>query len=132
MIVGVPKEIKDNEYRVSMVPAGVKVLVNAGHQVLVEKSAGVGSGLPDEDYARAGASLVGLAEEVFARADMIVKVKEPLPQEWPLLRKRQILFTYLHLAPLPDLTKELLAREVTGIAYETMEDGDGSLPLLTQ
>src|SRR5437867_355714 len=131
MIIGVPKEIKDNEYRVSMVPAGVKVLAGAGHRVLVQKGAGIGSGLPDEEYARVGAELRGEAEGVFAEADMIVKVKEPQPSECRMLRKRQILFTYLHLAPLPELTRELLEREITGIAYETIEAADGSLPLLT-
>ena len=130
MIVGVPREIKDNEYRVSVAPAGVKVLVTAGNRVLVEKDAGGPSGHPDEQYVRAGATIRDRAEDVFAEADMIVKVKEPQPTERSLLRKRQILFTYLHLAPVPDLTKALLAREVTGIAYETIEDEDGGLPLL--
>ena len=131
MIVGVPREIKDNEYRVSMVPAGVKVLADSGHRVLIQKGAGLGSGLPDEAYVRAGAELLAEPEELFAKADMIVKVKEPQPSECNRLRKRQILFTYLHLAPLPELTRELLSREVTGVAYETIEAPDGSLPLLT-
>jgi alanine dehydrogenase len=131
MIVGVPKEIKDNEYRVSMVPAGVKVLVDAGHEVLFEKGAGIGSGLTDDAYGRAGAALIEGPDEVFGRADMIVKVKEPQPAECRRLRRSQILFTYLHLAPLPELTRELLEREVTGIAYETIEEQDGALPLLT-
>ena len=131
MIIGVPKEIKDNEYRVSMVPAGVKVLTDSSHRVIVQKGAGEGSGLPDDAYARAGAEIVETAEEVFAKSDMIVKVKEPQASECKLLKRRQILFTYLHLAPLPDLTRALLEREVTGIAYETIEAADGSLPLLT-
>lgn len=131
MIVGVPSETKDNEYRVSMVPAGVKVLTDASHRVVVQKGAGVGSGLSDDMYARAGAEMVDGAAEVFSRADMIVKVKEPQPDECRILERGQILFTYLHLAPLPDLTRILLEREITGIAYETIVAEDGTLPLLT-
>jgi alanine dehydrogenase len=116
MIVGVPKEIKNHEYRVAMVPAGVKSLVEDGHIVLVQTSAGEGSGISDAEYAAAGAQIRPAAEAVFGEADMIVKVKEPLPQEYPLLRKDQVLFTYLHLAPAPELTKALLERGVIGIA----------------
>ena len=103
MIVGVPKEIKVREYRVGMVPGAVKALVDAGHQVLVESGAGVGSGLPDADYARAGAQLIASADEVWKRAEMIFKVKEPLPEEYPRMREGQILYTYLHLAAVPAL-----------------------------
>ncbi len=131
MIVGIPKEVKNHEYRVAMVPAGVKSLVEAGHAVLVQASAGEGSGISDAEYAGAGALIRPTAEAVYAEADMIVKVKEPLPQEYPLLRKDQILFTYLHLAPAPELTKALLDRGVIGIAYETVQLDNGSLPLLT-
>ena len=131
MIVGVPKEVKNHEYRVAMVPAGAKSLVADGHTVIVETSAGVGSGISDDEYVGAGALIRPTAEAVFAEADMIVKVKEPLPQEYPLLRRDQILFTYLHLAPAPELTRALLERGVVGIAYETVQLENGSLPLLT-
>jgi alanine dehydrogenase len=131
MIVGVPKEVKNHEYRVAMVPAGVKSLVEDGHSVLIQASAGEGSGISDAEYAGAGAQIRPTAEAVYAEADMIVKVKEPLAQEYPLLRKDQILFTYLHLAPAPELTKALLDRGVIGIAYETVQLDNGSLPLLT-
>lgn len=131
MIIGVPKEVKNHEYRVAMVPAGVKSLVADGHTVIVEASAGVGSGISDEEYVGAGARIGSNAEAVFAEAEMIVKVKEPLPQEYPLLRRDQILFTYLHLAPAPELTRALLERGVVGIAYETVQLDNGSLPLLT-
>jgi alanine dehydrogenase len=130
MIVGVPKEIKNHEYRVAMVPAGVGSLVADGHTVIIETSAGEGSGISDAEYLAAGAQIRLTAEAVFAEADMIVKVKEPLPQECALLREGQILFTYLHLAPAPELTKALLARKVVGIAYETVQLPSGSLPLL--
>lgn len=131
MIVGVPKEVKNHEYRVAMVPAGVKSLVADGHVVLVEAAAGEGSGISDAEYAAAGAQIRPTAEAVYAEAEMIVKVKEPLPQEYPLLRKDQILFTYLHLAPAPQLTKALLDCGVIGIAYETVQLANGALPLLT-
>jgi alanine dehydrogenase len=131
MIVGVPKEVKNHEYRVAMVPAGAKSLVADGHMVIVEASAGLGSGISDDEYVSAGALIRPTAEAVFAEADMIVKVKEPLPQEYPLLRRDQILFTYLHLAPAPELTRALLERGVVGIAYETVQLENGSLPLLT-
>ena len=131
MIVGVPKEVKNHEYRVAMVPAGVRSLVVDGHTVIIEESAGEGSGVSDAEFAEAGAQIRPTPEAVFAEADMIVKVKEPLPQEYSLLREGQILFTYLHLAPAPELTKSLLERKVVGIAYETVQLSNGSLPLLT-
>jgi alanine dehydrogenase len=131
MIIGVPKEIKNQEYRVAMVPAGVRSLVDDGHRVLVQSSAGEGSGIADDEYQAAGAELRPTAEAVFAEAEMIVKVKEPLPQEYQLLREGQLLFTYLHLAPDPKLTRALLERKIVGIAYETVQAENGSLPLLT-
>jgi len=129
MIVGVPKEIKEQEDRVGLLPSSARVLTSHGHTVLVQKNGGVGSGYPDEDYVKAGAEIVDSAGEVFKRADMIVKVKEPLPAEWPLLRKDQILFTYLHLAASKPLTDALLKSGVTGVAYETIQIGN-RLPLL--
>ena len=131
MQVGVPKEIKDHEYRVSMVPAGVRALVQAGHTVLVQDGAGLGSGIDNAVYEAAGAVIVTDAAAVFRRADLILKVKEPQEQEVPMLRRGQILFTYLHLAPQPRLTRSLLDSGITAIAYETITDGSGSLPLLT-
>jgi alanine dehydrogenase len=129
MTIGIPKEIKEQEGRVGLLPSSACVLTNRGHTVLVQRNAGVGSGYPDEDYAKAGAEIVDSAEEIFKRADMIVKVKEPLPAEWPLLRKDQILFTYLHLAASKPLTEALLKSGVTGVAYETIQIGN-RLPLL--
>src|SRR4030081_2106190 len=129
MTIGVPKEIKEQEQRVALLPSAVEQLKRRGHSVLVEKNAGVGSGYPDEDYVKAGAEIVDQATDVFARADMIVKVKEPLPAEFPLLRKGQILFTYLHLAASKPLTEALLKSGVTAIAYETIQVGN-RLPLL--
>ncbi len=131
MIVGVPKEVKNHEYRVALVPAGVRSLVEDSHTVIIQASAGEGSGIVDADYVAAGAEIRPTAEAVFAEAEMVVKVKEPLPQEYPLLRAGQVLFTYLHLAPAPELTKALLEREIVGIAYETVQLDNGSLPLLT-
>lgn len=131
MIIGVPKEIKDNEYRVSLTPGGAHMLADAGHRVLVESKAGEGSGFSDAEYERAGAELMGSADEVFARAEMVLKVKEPMPQEYDFLRPGLLLFTYLHLAACEELTRELQRRGVTGIAYETVELANGSLPLLT-
>jgi alanine dehydrogenase len=128
MIVGVPKEVKDHEARVGLVPSGVIALTEAGHIVLVETEAGVGSSIPDSVYRRAGAEIVD-ASAAWA-ADMVVKVKEPQPSEYEFLRPGQLLFTYLHLAPLPELTDRLLSRRVTAIAYETIREADGSLPLL--
>jgi alanine dehydrogenase len=129
MTIGVPKEIKEQEQRVALLPSAANQLVRCGHSVLVEKNAGVGSGYADEEYAAAGAEIVDRAKEVFARADMIVKVKEPLKEEFPLLRKGQILFTYLHLAASRELTEALLKSGVTGIAYETIQVNN-RLPLL--
>src|SRR5438067_9950172 len=129
MIIGVPKEIKEQEQRTALVPSAAELLTKRGHTVLVEKSAGVGSGYPDEEYRKAGAEIVDLAKDVFARADMIVKVKEPLPAEFPLLRKGQIVFTYLHLAASKALTDALLKSGVTAVAYETIQVGN-RLPLL--
>ncbi|MFN2453222.1 MAG: alanine dehydrogenase [Pyrinomonadaceae bacterium] len=131
MIVGLPKEIKDNEYRVGLTPAGVRALTDAGHKVVVERSAGEGSGFGNDLYERAGASLLDSPDEVWQQADMIVKVKEPIAPEYPRMREGQLLFTYLHLAPDLELTKQLLERKVTGIAYETITDRRGGLPLLT-
>ena len=131
MIVGLPKEIKDNENRVALTPAGVRALAAAGHEVVVETHAGTGSGISDEEYASAGAKMLGTADEVFARAEMIVKVKEPVGPEYKRLRKGQILYTYLHLAPARELTEMLLERGVAGVAYETITAPNGTLPLLT-
>ncbi len=131
MIVGLPKEIKDNEYRVGLTPAGVRALKDAGHAIIVEKSAGAGSGFEDGLYERAGASIINSADEIWNRAEMIVKVKEPIASEYARMREGQLLFTYLHLAPDTELTKQLLQRKVTGIAYETITDRRGGLPLLT-
>lgn len=131
MIVGVPKEIKNNEYRVSLVPAGVRALVERGHKVIVEASAGEGSGISDEEYLAAGAAIEQSPADIYKEAEMIVKVKEPLPQEYDLLNEGQIIYTFLHLAPALELTRALLRRKVIGIAYETVQLEDGSLPLLT-
>jgi alanine dehydrogenase len=131
MIVGIPKEIKDNENRVSTTPSGVAEYVARGHTVLVERSAGVGSGFADSEYQAAGAELVDTHEEVFARADMIVKVKEPIEREYDLMREDQILYTYLHLAAEERLTSVLIERKVASIAYETVELANRTLPLLT-
>jgi len=131
MLVGVPKEIKAQENRVGLIPAGVRQLVSNGHTVLVEQNAGSGSGLPDEEYIAAGAQMVSTAEEVWSRSEMIWKVKEPIAAEYPRMRDGQILYTYLHLAPDRPQTDALLDAGVIGIAYETVQDPDGSLPLLT-
>ncbi|MBO6677148.1 alanine dehydrogenase [Parvibaculum sp.] len=130
MRIGVPKEIKVHEYRVGMTPAAVREAEHHGHEVLVQTDAGLGIGLYDEDYKAAGATIVDTAEEVFARADMIVKVKEPQPSEWKMLRENQILFTYLHLAPDPDQARGLMESGCIAIAYETVTDARGGLPLL--
>src|SRR5215470_3324544 len=129
MLIGVPKEIKDQEYRVALLPSAAYQLIKRGHTVVVETSAGAGAGYPDKDYAAAGATLVDSHAAVFEQADLIVKVKEPLPEEYPLLRPGQLLFTYLHLAPNRSLTDALLKSGVTGIAYETIEV-NRRLPLL--
>ncbi|MHB1627531.1 MAG: alanine dehydrogenase [Bacilli bacterium] len=131
MIVGVPKEIKDNEDRVAMTPAGARALTGSGHQVLIESGAGLGSGFTDEDYRAAGGDMIATAESVWADADMIMKVKEPLPAEYGFFRENLILFTYLHLAPEYELTSALMKSKVVAIAYETIQLPDRSLPLLT-
>jgi alanine dehydrogenase len=129
LIIGVPREIKPGEQRVALTPAGVRALGEAGHRVLVERDAGIGSSIRDEEYAREGAALVP-ADEVWARAELILKVKEPLPEEYGRMRAGQILFTYLHLAAVPELARALQAADVIAIAYETVQRPDGSLPLL--
>ena len=120
MRIGVPKEIKTQEFRVGMTPAGVAILVARGHTVLVEQNAGVGSSIPDEAYVKAGAKILPTREEVWGAADMVVKVKEPIAPEFALMRKDLLLFTYLHLAAAQELGKELLHRGVNGVAYETL------------
>ena len=131
MIVGVPKEVKDHESRVGITPAGVHAMVDAGHKVLVQTGAGELSAFPDDDYQNAGAEIVGSAYDTWRLADMIVKVKEPVEKEYGYFREGLLLFTYLHLAPLPDLTNKLMEKKVNAIAYETVRDRAGSLPLLT-
>ena len=131
MKIGLPKEIKDNEYRVGLTPAGVNALVNAGHEVFVQKTAGDGSGFTDEQFEKAGGTLLETADEVWATGDMIVKVKEPIAPEYPRMRENQLLFTYLHLAPELELTKQMMEKGVSGVAYETITDAHGKLPLLT-
>jgi alanine dehydrogenase len=131
MIIGVPKEVKDHESRVGVTPAGVKSLVEAGHKVLVETRAGDLSAFPDDEYQSAGAEIVGSAHDVWRLAEMVVKVKEPVEKEYGYFREGLVLFTYLHLAPLPALTERLLEKKVTGIAYETIRDRANTLPLLT-
>ncbi len=130
MLVGVPKEIKDNEYRVGLAPESVREVVAHGHQVIVETSAGLGISASDEEYRKAGAEIIDSAEEVFARADMVVKVKEPQAVERAMLREGQILYTYLHLAPDPDQTRDLVNSGAVCIAYETVTSPFGGLPLL--
>ncbi|MDO8756499.1 MAG: alanine dehydrogenase [Elusimicrobiota bacterium] len=130
MIIGVPKEIKNREHRVGLVPGGARALVKDGHKVLIEKGAGLGSGITDDEYKAAGAAIVD-KKRLFADAGMIIKVKEPLEEEYALFRADQILYTYLHLAPAPALTKALLKAKIKAVAYETIQLKDGSLPLLT-
>lgn len=131
MIIGVPKEIKNNENRIGLTPAGAETLIKAGHKILVEENGGAGSGFSDADYKAVGAEILSAKNEIFNRAEMIIKVKEPLESEYELFHAGQILFTYLHLAPEPALTKALLDKKVTGIAYETVVGRDGKiLPLL--
>jgi alanine dehydrogenase len=131
VLVGLPKEIKDNEYRVGLTPAGVRALTDAGHRVVVERGAGEGSGFEDTLYEKAGASLLPSADDVWGEAEMIVKVKEPIAPEYPRMKEGLLLFTYLHLAPDPQQTRALLDNKVTGVAYETITDKRGTLPLLT-
>ncbi len=131
MIVGVPREIKSDEYRVAILPVGVEELTRAGHRVLVESGAGLGSGITDIQYATAGADIVAASAEVFGRADLVVKVKEPLPAEWPMLRPDQTVFTYFHFAADERLTRAIIDSGVAAVAYETIRDAHGRLPLLT-
>ncbi len=131
MRVGIPKEVKADEYRVAMMPVGADVLVRAGHEVLIEADAGIGSGFPDEAYVKVGAKIVSSAEEVFSRSDLLIKVKEPQPQEIKLFHSGQIVFTYLHFAASKDLTEACRKSGITAIAYETIKDRAGRLPLLT-
>jgi alanine dehydrogenase len=131
MIVGVPREIKPDEYRVAMLPSGVEELVRRGHRVLIERGAGLGSGITDEQYATNGAEIVAGPDEIFGQAELVVKVKEPLAAEWPLLRRGQTLFTYFHFAADEELTRNVLATGVTAAAYETLRGPRGDLPCLT-
>lgn len=131
MIIGVAKEIKNNENRVGLTPAGAADLSRNGHTVLIERNAGLGSGFSDESYAKVGASIIDDKKTLFDRSEMIIKVKEPLAEEYDLFHEGQILFTYLHLAPEPALTKALLEKKVVGIAYETIVGRNNTLPLLS-
>ncbi len=131
MRIGVPREVKSDEYRVAMLPVGVDELTHAGHEVLIEAGAGLGSGISDESYASNGARIVSTAAEVWELAELIVKVKEPQSTEWPLLRPGQLVFTYFHFAASEELTKKILARGITAIAYETLRGPKGDLPCLT-
>lgn len=130
MKVGVPREVKNHEYRVAITPAGVHEFVRAGHQVFIEAGAGVGSSITDDEFAAAGATILGSADDVWESAELVLKVKEPVQQEYHRMRPGQVLFTYLHLAASRECTEALLEREVVGIAYETVESADGTLPLL--
>src|SRR3954447_7671959 len=127
--IGVPKEIKTDEYRVAMLPVGVEELTRAGHRVLVQAGAGQGSGIPDERYAAHGAEIVAEPAAIWGEADLVVKVKEPLPPEWPLLRPGQMVFTYFHFAASEELTQVVIRSGITAIAYETIRDARGGLPL---
>ncbi|HEV1288138.1 MAG TPA: alanine dehydrogenase [Bryobacteraceae bacterium] len=131
MIIGVPKEVKDQEARVGLIPSGAKALVEAGHRVLAQTGAGAGSSLTDEEYREAGAEIVTSAEALWNASDLVIKVKEPQPTEYPFFRPGLTLFTYLHLAPLPELTDALVNAKVNAVAYETIREADNSLPLLT-
>jgi len=131
MIIGVPKEIKNSEYRVALPPVGVEMLRNGGHQVLIETNAGLGSGMTDEQYKSAGAKIVSSPDDVYGRADLIVKIKEPLPQEYNLLKAGQTVFTYFHFAASEELTLAMLERKIIALAYETLQTENGELPCLT-
>jgi len=131
MLIGVPKEIKNNENRVGLTPGGVQMLVNRGHKVMVETKAGQGIGATDDQYIKAGAKMIDSAKEVWDKAEMIIKVKEPIQPEYALMKPGLILYTYLHLAAEPELTKQLVERKVSAVAYETIQLDDGTLPLLT-
>ncbi|SDN62125.1 alanine dehydrogenase [Desulfonauticus submarinus] len=130
MLIGCPKEIKNNEYRVGLTPASVKAYIQHGHKVLIESGAGLGSGIGDEEYVKVGATLVETAEEVWQKSEMIVKVKEPLPQEYPLMQEGQIVYTYFHFAADEELTKACLDKKIIAMAYETVQEPNGNLPLL--
>jgi len=131
MIVGVPKEVKNHEYRVSLLPFAVEALKNAGHTVLIQTDAGLGSGIDDSEYQQSGGEIVDTPEKVFSQSDMIVKIKEPLPQEYDMLKKGQIVFTYFHFAASRELTEAVIRQKIIAIAYETIQLDNGSLPLLT-
>lgn len=131
MIIGVPKEIKNNEYRVGLLPVGVEILTQAGHRVLIEKGAGAGSGISDETYAALGAQIMDSPAKVFSQAELIVKIKEPLPQEYDYLREGQIVFTFFHFAADRNLTEAMLKRRIIALAYETLQTQSGELPCLT-
>ncbi|MBM4182857.1 MAG: alanine dehydrogenase [Gemmatimonadetes bacterium] len=131
MVIGIPKEIKSDEYRVAVTPAGTEMLVRAGHQVIIEQGAGLGSGFTDDYYEKAGAKVIARAEDVWASAEMILKVKEPTPREWPRMRKSQVIFTYFHFAASEELTRAVIDSGAVAIAYETVELANGQLPLLT-
>lgn len=131
MIIGVPREIKLDEYRVALLPVGAEELVRAGHKVIVEAGAGLGSGLADHEYLRAGAEMVAGPADIYGQADLVMKVKEPMPDEFPLVRRGQTLFTYFHFAADQQLTEAMIASGATCVAYETLEDAAGRLPLLT-
>ncbi|HWD46236.1 MAG TPA: alanine dehydrogenase, partial [Actinomycetota bacterium] len=130
MDVGIPRELKDHEYRVAITPVGVRELTDAGHRVVIEQGAGLGSSITDLEFEKSGAAILETADEVWGGADLILKVKEPVPEEFPRLRKDQVLFTYLHLAASREVTEALLDSGTTGVAYETVELPDGRLPLL--
>src|SRR5262249_44137316 len=131
MIVGVPKETKTDEYRVALIPVGVEELTKAGHKVLIQTGAGQGSGITDSQYTLNGAEIVDSAEKIWKQADLVVKVKEPLAEEWPLMQPGQILFTYFHFAADEKLTRAVMGSSISAIAYETIRDSRGNLPLLT-
>lgn len=131
MIIGVPKEIKNNEFRVALLPVGVELLMQAGHQVLIEKGAGTGSGIADQEFSHAGARIVSSSKEVYSQAEMIVKIKEPLPEEYSFLKAGQIIFTFFHFAASRELTEAMLKRKIIAFAYETLQLENGELPCLT-
>ena len=131
MIIGIPKEIKDNEYRVALIPSGAGLFVKAGHKVIIQKSAGIGSGFTDNEYKDIGAELVDDAKNVYDKSELIVKVKEPLSAEYPLIKENHIIFTFLHLSADKELINALIKTKAVFIAYETVELEDGSLPILT-
>src|SRR5262245_35275855 len=131
MVIGVPKEIKADEYRVALTPAGCEMITRAGHRVIIEKGAGLGSGFTDDYYESAGARMKDAADAVWSEAEMILKVKEPIQSEWPRMRPGQVLFTYFHFAASEELTRAVIASRAVAIAYETVELANGQLPLLT-